>query len=599
LLIVKAWVSYSQRAFIDAEIILEPLQTLTRYAIMCLADENLCEITMELISDVLSNYSKFLKKDDFSLLYSLFGSPWAQERYQRLIGGDYEFESFQFGQFMVAFGDATVQDLAQNIDTDPQCLQLLSALSGLLNGEGYAVCEDKMFVPALEFWNTFVEFVTDSMHSADTEQLPSWFPAAKAQVLQVIHHCWRKIQFPKLAEFSSWDSVDRTGFKDARRDVLDLVEGSYVMMGIPMLAIFIDLAQKAIENGNWSELEASLHLMLTFPDCIWEDPERDAYLTRIFNYSLFDLFASHGINVPFRAMQTFLGIVQAYAEYFSQYTEHLPKVLNISFNATNVPSLAKTASQTIVRLCGDCRTALVPELGTFIHHLSSTIHSSFDARVKEGTAQGIASLIQALPDDESKLEPLNELLNYIEVDVESCLRLLSPSLPIDLASNINTSDKNLSNDYTMALELAVRVLRCLEGVAKGLQQPKDQPLDLDGEISAFWITGHGSIVQQRITSIMTRTYEPLLNRSEIVEGACSVYRAGFVEPSGPFVFSPNIVAQFLLKADFQTPRLGLIINTACSFISSNKRGPEVESTIDTLIKWIALLLERLAGLMNR
>lgn len=87
---------------------------------MCLVDDNLYETGAEIFSEVLENYSKFLRKEDFTLLYSIFGSQWAQQRYERLVQGDYDFDSIQFGLFILAFGDATVGDLIKGAETDPR-----------------------------------------------------------------------------------------------------------------------------------------------------------------------------------------------------------------------------------------------------------------------------------------------------------------------------------------------------------------------------------------------------------------------------------------------------------------------------------------------
>jgi hypothetical protein len=238
-------VSYAHRAFIDDEIILEPLRTLTKPAMMCLAEDDLYEIGVELFSDVLTNYSKFLSKEDFELLYSLFNSPWAQERYQRLVQGDYGFDSLQFGHFMIAFGDATLQDLAKNTGSNPQSQQFLSALGGLLGAEGIAVHEDKIFVPALEFWNTFVENMIDDVYTENTQH-PDWFATAQVHANQMIERCFRKIQFPPTSVFSSWDSVDRVGFKDARRDFADMLQQYYLVSGMSLLDNFVDLAHNSM-----------------------------------------------------------------------------------------------------------------------------------------------------------------------------------------------------------------------------------------------------------------------------------------------------------------------------------------------------------------
>jgi hypothetical protein len=112
----------------------------------CLVDEDMYEAAVELFSDVLSNYSKFLADHDLQMLFSLLTSSWANERYERLIQGDFEFDSLQFGHFMLAYGDAAVQDLVRKSD-DVLSQNFLSGLSGLLSADGYAVAEDKIFVP--------------------------------------------------------------------------------------------------------------------------------------------------------------------------------------------------------------------------------------------------------------------------------------------------------------------------------------------------------------------------------------------------------------------------------------------------------------------
>jgi hypothetical protein len=230
---------------------------------MCLVDDNLYETAAELFTEVLENYSKFLRKQDFTLLYSIFGSPWAQQRYERLVQGDYDFDSVQFGLFMLAFGDATVGDLIKQVESDTQSQQLLGALCGLLGAEGFAVHEDKIFVPALEFWSTLVETMLDFTYSQSGAR-PSWVDGSIQYVLQAIHKCWQKLQFPPPDVFRSWDSVDRISFKDARRDLGDILENVYLLTGIQILDVFIDLSGRSINTGNWIELEASLYCIAVY-----------------------------------------------------------------------------------------------------------------------------------------------------------------------------------------------------------------------------------------------------------------------------------------------------------------------------------------------
>lgn len=597
---LQAWVSYSHRAFIDDEIVLEPLRSLIKPALMCLLDDELYEITVELFSDVLANYSKFLHKEDFQTLQTLFNSPWAQERYERLVQGDFDFDSLQFGMFMIAFGDATVQDLTKNLEKDPLCQQYLSALCGLLGAEGRAVHEDKIYVPTLEFWNTLVETMVDDIYSEGGKH-PSWFPTAQALVMQAIELCWRKSQFPPAHEFSAWDSVDRTSFKDARRDFSDLLQQFFLTTGIPLLQVFIDLIQKSAASKNWAELEASIYCLGGFSDTASDEPLRDQYLDKVFTPPLLDLFADPQTEVPRPTMQSFLDLIIGYSEYFKHRTQALPKVLTFVFQATSSSSLAKKASKAITRLCSDCRKILLPELGAFLQQYSSIASNySLDGFVKEAVMEGIASIIQALENEEQRVAPLEQLLNFIEADVEQCLQLLSSIIPPQGGDQYDSEHSQMDGGRgAMALELGVTAFKCLAGIAKGIQVPDDGPVDLEkreSRPSAYWTAGEGSRIQQRIYSMMCRVYDALGNRGEIVEEVCDIWRQGFreMEP-GPFVMPPNMAAQFFMKANFQTPRLVRVITTASSLISSNKWGDGLVNVLTALLTWVASLLHTLGG----
>ncbi|KAG4442578.1 hypothetical protein IFR05_001908 [Cadophora sp. M221] len=579
----QSWVSYSHRAFVDDGIMLDPLQTLTQPSIMCLGQDDLYEITIEMLSDVLTNYSKFLRKEDFATLQGLFNSPWAQERYQCLVKGDFDFDSLQFGMFMIAFGDATVQDLARNCATDPQSHQYLSALCSLLGAKGYAVSEDKIYVPALEFWNTFVETMVDDVYSSEDEgEKPGWFLAAQEHVKQVIEKCWVKSQFPPAEDYNSWDSVDRTGFKDARRDFSDLLQQFYLTTGIALLQVFIDLLQSSVLKRNWAELEASMYCVMWFADCVYGAPERDDYLDKVFTPSLLALIADPNQEAPTRAMKGFLDLVIAYPDYFKHRPSNLPAVLNIVFAATSSSALAKTASRSIMKLCSDCRNILLSELGAFLQHYGNIASNySLDATVKEAVMEGITSIIQGLDSEEAKLAPLEQLLDYVQVDVEKCLQL----------ANTN------NNSELTSLDLGIISLKCLAGMSKGIQAPEDKPVDLEKiaePASPFWTTGKGSQVQQRIYLMMDRVFDVLGNRGEIIEEFCMILRHGFREEEpGPFVLPSRMAAQFLMKANSQTPRLGRLINTAAFLITTQNLTPDIKEILDTLLNWVSQILQNL------
>lgn len=607
--VCQSWVSYSHRAFIDAGITLDPLRTLTKVAIACLVEDDMYEVTVELFSDILANYPKFLIDEDFELLFALFNSQWSTERYSSLLGGDFEFDSLQYGQFMIAFGDATVQDLAR--ETGDLSQQFLTALAGLLGAKGHAVVEDRIFVPALEFWSTFVEVMIDSLYSeegaevaadgmqnyggdmADSEVFAgnrqrgkeTWFTKARSHVMQAIEYCWRKIQFPSPEDFESWDSVDRIGFADARKDVADLLQSSYTLTGNSLFSLFARMTLQSLEKGAWAELEASLFCLGALSDCV-DEGRCDNFLASIFGSSLFGLLGNEDDQISVRTRQTALSFIGQYDGYFERHVEFLPHALTFLFKALKTPILTGTASRSIHSLCSSCRHALTNELDAFLQQYGQfSSHPTADALVKERIVGAIAAVVQAIPSEEGKYAPLSQLLQFVEVDFAHCIRL--------------TTMGNIEEAEAYGLE----ALRCLTSIAKGLQAPSDLPVELDciegsGSLSQFWISGNGATVQNHIRTVIERTAASLPRSGNIVEAACCVFRAGFAENlPGPFVFPPSAVANFILKANIDTPRIGAVISTACSLATSHTADllDRTNDTLEKLIVWLLVILRGLEG----
>ncbi len=204
-----------------------------------------------------------------------------------------------------------------------------------------------------------------------------------------------------------------------------------------------------------------------------------------------------------------------------------------------------------------------------------------------------------MENEEQRAAQLEQLLDFVESDVEQCLLLLSSIVPAEGGHYISEISEIDAGRGAMALDLGITALKCLAGIAKGIQVPDDGPVDLERKESGpstFWTAGDGSRIQQRIYSMMCRVYDALGNRSEIVEEVCDIWRQGFreMEP-GPFVMPPNMAAQFLMKANFQTPRLVRVITTACTLISGHKWGPELVEVLAALLSWTASLLHTLGG----
>jgi hypothetical protein len=229
---------------------------------------------------------------------------------------------------------------------------------------------------------------------------------------------------------------------------------------------------------------------------------------------------------------------------------------------------------------------LTNELDAFLQQYGEFSSSTnADTLVKERIVGAIAAVVQAIPSEEEKHGPLSQVLRFVEIDFEQCLGFAA------IGNNEEAEAHGLE------------ALRCLASIAKGLQVPGDLPVELDSvegsdTLTQFWTIGDGANLQSHICTLIERTVATLPRSGDAVEAACSVFRAGFAEKlPGPFVFPPSSVANFLLKANIGTPRIGAVISTACSLVSSHTVDPSdrIDETLHKLIVWLLVILRSLEG----
>ncbi|KAL8328816.1 hypothetical protein RB597_004527 [Gaeumannomyces tritici] len=608
---LQPWIMYNQRISSSTDALTTPLRTLLAPTIDCLVVDELYEASIELLSDTLANYSGFFTGDGYNTLFALFDTEWSQKRYRELIQGDFEFDSIQFGMLMVAFGDAKVMDLQQS--TDARSQRFLAGLAGLLAASGLAVGEDKIFVPALEFWATFVETMADTVCSdEESARSQDWVQASLALVMQVVGNCFKKIQYPPAAVFASWDSSDRAGFVEARKDVADLLQTVYAISGPPLISLFIDLLLRALPTQSWAELEAAAFCLGSLADCVPEGGTCDEVLGKVFSSNLFDLLGQ-GQKLPVRLRQTGLSLIERFSDYFERHGEFLPGALNILFGAVGDPVLAGPSSKSICTLCSSCRALLTGEAATFIASFQS-IHAArtVDPFAEEKIVAAIASVIQAIPDEAPRLEAFRHLFSMIRQDVDRCLELKSHPERFDMSDpflakyylesqsqpqdSVPTADK-------IASQIALQNARYLLSMAKGMQGTSDGPIELDGSTSGGAAGTSASntsqqlpLVQSEIMQLLAQLRSSFPDSGEIVEAICHVFRAGFSETEpGPFVLPANAVSQFFAGHDYSTPRIGYVVSTACAFTSSlaSSSREEAARQLIKILPWAISLLQSL------
>ncbi|PNH42874.1 hypothetical protein VD0004_g4494 [Verticillium dahliae] len=468
------------------------LRSLIPPVLSALSITDLFEAAAELLSDTLMNYSGFLLEAHYEALFSLLLEESARGRYQRLVDGDFDFESVQFGQLMLALGDSKVQLLIEN--TGDRSQDFLTRLRGLLHAEGYPISDDRIFVPALEFWSTFVETLVDCMCSDDHQAQP-WVSAASSHVVEVVSGIWRKVIFPPAQDFAEWDSSDRIAF-----------------------------------------------------------------------------------------------------EFFERETASLPAALTLLFSVLPDAALAGPAAKSIQRLCSSSQQSLASESGAFLDQYSMlSTRQQIDCLASERVLGAIASVVYAIPDDQERLRYLDTLLSFVRQDVSDSLR--ATSSPGIEHSHRCLVEHDVSN---VAEHLALKSLRCLVSIGKGFKAPVEAPIDIETErLQAHAYVGHRELLletQSGIITMIQRLQHSFPNNGEVVETICTIFRTGFSESeAGPFVFPPDVVANYLLQQGPPTPRLGLFVSAACSFISSLGKSPGggLDLIRSNLFSWVTRLLQQL------
>ena len=553
---------YAQRAWSSNQQTLQPLTALMPRVIGLLEEPALFDASQELLTDVMANYPTFLNTDNYQSLARFLCGPMAEANNTKLRSGDFDEQPMAYARLLLAYGDASVQDIAQHTD-DPYYSYIMNQLLGLLICEGYAVAEDDICSQALEFWGTYVEHLVDCLFGAEGER-PSWMDRAVKYVMKAVEASWHKIRVPPSEVIAiSWDHDARAGFKAFRTDVEDLISCTYALLGVGLFDHFVQLALDALSSQAWYHLEATLFCLNALADAMGSDDAGDKSLLKLFSSDLFSKITENTTMIPLQTQQTALNLIKWYTGFFERYTAYLPQTLSFLFTCLKVPELAIIASRAIFSLCYSCRKVLTTDLSAFLQQYETLLSwQAVDPFVKEKVIGGVAAIIQALSPEENKLAPLERLLFFVRNDVEGCVLSLS-SGAIEEAQ-----PKGLSS------------LRCLVSIGKSMQVPDGTPIDLEVEDRGWniWEQEQGRLIQNDIILCYEAVLSRLRSDGEVVEAVCQIFRAGYTESvPGPFVFPPKCTVDLVVNCDRNTARLGYVLETAGLMLQKHRTNLSEET----------------------
>ena len=508
------------------------------------------ETAAEFLIDVSTNYSSFLRPDDHKSIQLLLRSRWAEMLIERLKSGDFASECSQFGRVLLAYADAVIHHLVEDPKSD-WSQHLMKMLHDLLRCEAPTAVDDEICVFALEFWSSYVEFISYN-YDTGSENAPKQHDEWRSHVEQVVQDCWVKIRLPNLQIQATWDKDTRQVFKEFRKDVADLLQSSVTLFSESLLGRFIDMALVYLRNSRWEDFEATLFCINALSEGVADSPTGTSQLKKLLGSPEFASLLNLHTGVPEIVRKALVDTMGRFVMFYEVHTNCLLDSLRFLFECLEEPDLVVEASKSISHICASCRRSLVPQLDSFMVQCQRFLLTSrAETMMKSRVLGAIASIIQALQPEENKPRHLQSLLDFITRDVLACLTHLATKQLLE------------------AEEAGVSALQCLASVGKGIQIPDDEPIDLESVSSTFWHQGEGAMVQGRIIEIIARIYEALPQSGAVIEAACGVFKTGFAEwGPGPFVFPAKVATEFILKSQIDTPRLWSILSTACALISS-------------------------------
>lgn len=579
----------------------------------CIQRDELEQSATEFLIDLLQNYSGFLKDEHYEALFSLFESDWSRDRYLKLLGGDFDFALIQYGELLLSAGDAKVTAIMENTDRGAQ--QMLQRLCGLLGCDGVLGFTDDIFVQALEFWATFVETMTDTLYDGTMAATAyEWQPFAMSQVMDAVSHCCRKIQMVDHDVWNDMDSAMKVAWTEARKDVADFLQSVYALKRESLLTIFVSMLLQAIPTRDWAQIEAALFCIGAISDCVGDSEEADENLHKVFSSELFQLVrpGPARADIPHRLLQTSLSTIERYSDFFERHQQYLPAALELLFGVVGEDGgIGGSSSKSIMTLCSSSRSLLKDHVEIFLQHFQRIHDLGIDSVAEERIMTGVASIIQAIPQDDQKLGCLEQLLALLNLDAQHCLQLTAQPdsanepgmkqwLETRLRVDMLTQDTAPASASEASLLVAERLLKLMVSLARGLQSLSDGPIDLDAEETRPVPISNERLlmIQNHTMAMINQLHQVFGQNGEVTETICHIFRAGFSETEeGPFVFPPGVVIEFLTTKTSSSPRIGPVIATACSLVSSLGSRPrsEILACLSSLLPWVLSILIAISG----
>ncbi|QDS70297.1 hypothetical protein FKW77_008081 [Venturia effusa] len=572
------WVFFAQKAWQGSEESLSPLRELLSPALAWLPTLSAEEASEpnQIFTDLLSSFGMFLRADHLSTLLKILTDPWGMDQLHAALQDPDDVPSFV--ALVLAFADVTMEDLVTKPDS-PMTTQIMAMIHSLTTCNGVAAIEDRCVVDSLEFWNAFVEHVVDCEFEDDSPK--PWLARAQGHIARACQALWVKMRWPPVEVYQNVDQDRQKEFRQFRADVADLLGSAYPVLRSELPKAIVHGCLDALNRLAWLEVEVFLFSMNAIS--IGEKETEDPILVELFGSSLYVRLQHTDLIIPAHTRRTAVELLGQYATFFERHQVYLPPALEFLFASLSNTALAQKASKSIASLCSSCRSSLTNKLVTFIESYQKFLQwPTASQYTKERVLGGVAAVVQALPNQVDQADQLSMLLDFVQDDIRVALNRLG------------------DRQFEAAQVEVATAMSCLLGIAKGLEEPKDNP-DTDGKGADFWTTGAGVSVQEQIYKTIEMALQifqdsptPLELHGDIIESICAVFKSGFSEAvPGAFVLPPRVTVEFFTTVTAQTPRLEVILNMLCAFLRSHStpNSPLIKIEVGQLLQRLIVVLK--------
>ncbi|KAL4903967.1 hypothetical protein BDW74DRAFT_36426 [Aspergillus multicolor] len=553
-----SWISVRSLLQLHDTISVPQLVPATNCVIGSLNIPSLSKTAGHILTEAMGRRESVLSQNHIDAILEYVTSDSGTAHIASLMEGDFEDENMTFVELLLSLATREQTRLfSQTLDRKHE--KMLALIHTLLKPPGYAAVDDAASPLALEWWTEAADNLQDSFLDPAEQKGAE---TAKINLARAALDCFEKLKYPTPEDLRDWSDDDRAEFGSFRRDVCDFLLAIYPILGVDLVQVFQAHARNSLTSQDWRTFEAAIFCIAQLSEAVDENQHADDCLNAIFFCDEFArLCEDNGITIPGKARQTLVDMLGKYRSYFERTQALLPRVLTFLFASLNLASCAPAASRSIAHLCNSCRDALKVELPAFIGQFELfRTKPTATTQTMERVLEGIAAIIQTLPADEEKSHFLEGILKFFLEQAE---------IARTEAAQGSVEPARLRGHM---------VLRCLASIGKGLRTDEVVDLHQDKDQGpyppTFWNTGNGAVTQNLIMQCMQLLMTDFPFDAAIIEAACDVFKAGYTESTGPFVFPPSLTVDFVKSIPLGTHGADMVMGTASAFLASHSAHPQ-------------------------